>query len=214
MADFRTELVKAAKGELARFGGRNETDPSVDGLLMEYWTTGAGRGEKAAKKEITDRTAWSAAFISFVVKKALATSGSKAKFEFSGSHSEYAGAATRNLLEEVPFPAFYGIAATGVGAGMPELGDIIGVTRTKSIDDYADVVLAARNHETYFSHFDIVTELAAGSVKAIGGNVKNSVTEKTIKLVVDGFLPNLPFKLDSAGAVLSGPFICMIKHRE
>lgn len=214
MANFRTEVVKGAKAELARFGGRKETDSSVAGLLTEYWTVGAGRSATAAKKEIANRTAWSAAFISFVVKAALARSGSKATFAFSGSHSVYAGAAIRNLLEEVAFPAFFGIAPVGVGAGMPEPGDIVGVTRTQNIDDYADAVLAARMEDTYFSHFDIVTEVAKTSVKVIGGNVSNSVTEKTFKLNVDGFLVNLPFKFDTAGQVLSGPFICMIKHRE
>lgn len=213
MADFRTEVVKGAKAEMARFGGRKESDPSVHGLLMEYWTVGAERSAASAKKEIRDRTAWSAAFISFVVKGALARSGSPAKFEFSSSHSIYAGAAIRNLLERAPFPAFFGIAPLGIGGGMPELGDIVGVTRTKHLDDYADAVLAARRKETYFSHFDIVTERGNGFVKVIGGNVSNSVSEKTFKLDADGFLVNLPFKLDHAGQVLTGPFLCMIKHQ-
>ena len=214
MADFRSELVEAAGKELTRFGGRKETDSAVRPLLMEYWMEGAGRSSNTAKNEIANRTAWSAAFISFVVKRALAASGSVAEFEFSASHSVYAGAAIRNLLEQKPFPGFYGIAPTGPGAGLPEIGDIIGSTRTTSLDVYADAVLAARTKQTYFSHFDVVTEVFPKEITVVGGNVSNSVTAKSVKLATDGFLPVRPFKFDSAGAVLSGPYLCMIKYRE
>jgi hypothetical protein len=213
MANFATELVSAAGAELVRFAGRNEIDPTVRDLLIEYWTVGTGITERAANKEINNRTAWSAAFISFVVKKALNASGSTASFNFSASHSVYAGASIRNLLQNKPAPVFVGLPPTGVGAVAPEVGDIIGVTRSRRIDDYADAMDAARSEDTYFSHFDVVTELRSGKIKRIGGNVSNSVTEKALALTSGGILPILPFKFDSAGQVLSGPFICVIKHK-
>jgi hypothetical protein len=214
MADFRTELVNATASELKRFGGRKETDASVRDILIEYWTKGAGRSVAGAKKEIRDRTAWSAAFISFVVKNALAASGSKAKFAFSASHSEYAGAAIRNVLNNVSPPTFFGRPPTEAGAVQPKVGDLIGVTRSVRIDDFADALDAARRDDRYFSHFDVVTEVKGTSLKCVGGNVSNSVTEKTITLTKEKLLPKRPFKFDSAGQVLSGPFICVIQHAE
>jgi hypothetical protein len=214
MADFRTEFVKTVTAELTRFGGRKETDPTVRDILIEYWMKGSGRSLAAAKTEINKRTAWSATFISFCVKKALAASGSPAKFAFSASHSEYAGAAILNVVNGKAPPAFFGLPPTGAGAAAPEVGDIIGVTRTGNIDDYADALLAARRDDRYFSHFDIVTEKKSGKIKRIGGNVSNSVTEKSLALTGAGLLPILPFKFDAAGQVLSGPFICVIKHKE
>jgi hypothetical protein len=214
MADFRTELVKAAQAELIRFDGRDETNPGVRDILIEYWTKGGGRTVAGAKTEIRKRTAWSAAFISFCVKNALAASGSRAKFTFSASHSVYIGASILNVLNNKPAPAFYGQPPTGAGAVAPEVGNIIGVTRTRHIDDYADALDAARSEDTYFSHCDIVTAKAGGKIKRIGGNVSNSVTEKTLNLTSAGLLPVLPFKFDSAGQVLSGPFICVIKQKD
>lgn len=214
MADFRTELVKAVSAELTRFAGRKETNPAVRDILIEYWTKGAGRSIAGAKTEINNRTAWSAAFISFCVKKALAASGSGAKFVFSASHSEYAGAAILNFVNSKAAPAFYGLPPTGSGAVKPEVGDIIGVTRVAHVDDYADALDAARNNDRYFSHFDVVTSKSGGTIKRVGGNVSDSVTEKSLALTSAGILPNLPFKFNSAGQVLSGPFICVIKHKE
>jgi hypothetical protein len=213
MANFQTELVKAAKAELVRFGGQHETDPDVHDILKQYWTEGAGFKSKAAETAIADRTAWSAAFISFLVKQALSASGSAASFAFSASHSVYAGAAIRNMMAEEPPEVFYGFPPDGDGAEMPEVGDIFGSTRVLHIDDFADALDAARKHDTYFSHFDVVTDITNGTLTSIGGNVSNSVTEKTVTLTTDGFLPKKPFKFDGAGNVVSGPYICIIKFR-
>ena len=73
MTQFTNDLSQGAKAELQRFGEREETDPSVRDVLSDYWMNGAGRSEQAARQEISDSTAWSASFISFVVKKALTT---------------------------------------------------------------------------------------------------------------------------------------------
>ena len=214
MSKFTDDLVAAASVQLQRFAGRKETDPTVRDVLIEYWTTGAGRSAAAAQDEIDQRTAWSAAFISFVVKAALASSGSPAKFKFSGRHSDYAGAAILNLMQNRPPPDFIGLPPTGPGAVKPNVGDIIGVTRELSVDDYADALDKARAGDGYFSHFDIVTAVEGGKVACIGGNVSDSVTQRMVPLEPDGTLPLLPFKFDSAHRVTSGPYICVIKHKE
>lgn len=212
MASFQSELVAGGRAELSRFGSRHETDPTVRDVLLDYWVNGGGYSKKSSEAAIDGLTAWSAAFISYVVKGALVRSGSSATFKFSASHSVYAGQAIRNQLNNLARPAFYGLPPTGVGAVKPEVGDIVGVTRVKWIDDYADALGAARNEDTYFSHFDIVTDVSGGKVKTIGGNVSNTVGGKTFTLTANGVLPALPFKYSKAGNVLSGPFICVIKH--
>ena len=213
MADFRSELVAAALAEQARAARRKETDPAMKPVLRDYWMVGTGRSSTAADAEIRNRTAWSAAFISFVVRQALQRSGSPARFDFSASHSVYAGATIRNQLNAVAPPSFVGLPPDGDGAVEPEVGDVIGVTRVAHIDDYADALLAARQGKTYFSHFDVVVENDGRAVRTVGGNVADTVGGKTFTLR-NGMLPLLPFKFNAAGSVLSGPFICVIKHRE
>lgn len=212
MADFRSELVGIANQEFTRFAGRHELTPTSASILRDYWMNGAGTSQAAADKAIKDQTAWSAAFISWVVKKALHNSGSPAAFVFNSLHSVYAGAAIRNTLTGISSPAFFGLPPTGEGAVTPEVGDLIGVTRVQWIDDYADAMKAARKQETYYSHFDIVIEKRDDSIITIGGNVSDSVGKKKIALN-NGFLPILPFKYNLAGKVISGPFICVIKYR-
>jgi hypothetical protein len=214
MAGFKTELVKAAKAELERFGGRDETHEDVHDILIAYWTDGAGRTLEKARREVSRRTAWSAAFISFAVKAALDASRSRAAFAFSGAHSEYVGAAIRNLLNGVGAPVFLGHPPDNDGAVAPGVGDIVGGTRTLAIDDYADALLAARDRAFYSSHFDIVVAKANGVLTLIGGNVGNTVKQTRVRLTAHGLLPKRDFKFDSAGKVLSGPFICVVQHTE
>jgi hypothetical protein len=211
MASFKSELSSGAKQEKVRFGGLKETSPAAKPFLREYWMKGTAISQATADRNISQRVAWSAAFISFVVRQALADSGSTAVFKFSASHSVYVGAAIRNMLEGVARPAFFGHPPTGPGAVRPEVGDLIGTSATQTITGFSDALKAARRMETYFSHFDVVTEVSGGTVKVIGGNVADSVTERSFALK-NGFLPVLPFKLNPAGQVISGPFICVVKH--
>lgn len=215
MPNFQEAVTAAARRELARFGGLKETSKDARNLLVEYWLAVPGMNEKSALVEIGRRTAWSAAFISFVVRDALQASGSKAFFDRSASHSVYAGAAIRNDFDQVKPPAFLGFPPRGNGAEKPKPGDIIGVTRTRSIDDYEDALKAARAQpkpQTYFSHFDVVVSSNGVQMEVIGGNVSDSVTLKTVQLDKDGFPPIRPFTFDKAGQVLSGPYICLIRH--
>jgi hypothetical protein len=186
--------------------------PAAKPVLREYWMKGTGVSQSTADARIADRIAWSAAFISFVVKQALADSGSAAVFKFNASHSVYVGAAIRNMLEGVARPAFFGHPPTGPGAVPPEVGDLIGTSATQTIAGFSDALKAARRMETYFSHFDVVIEVGGGKVKVIGGNVADSVTERTFTLK-NGLLPVQPFKFNPAGQIISGPFICVVKHQ-
>jgi len=214
MPAFVEALVAAAEAELTRFAGRRETAPSVAPILTEYWLAVPDVSAAAARVHIARRTAWSAAFISFLVRQALAESGTAAHFEFSASHSIYAGAAIRNDFDAVPPPAFYGLPPNGAGGEKLRPGDILGYPRTTAIDDYEDALRAARRQprpDTYPSHFDVVTGISDGEATLIGGNVSQTVKRTTLKLDPDGFAPVRGFRSDMTGAIISGPFICIIR---
>lgn len=216
MPSFAAAVAAAAKAELQRFGSAHETSASAAPLLREYWMQGAGTTAAAAAKHIADRTAWSAAFISFVVLKALAASGAGGRFPQSAGHWQYVGAAIRNDFNAVPKPAFLGFPATGAGSEPVRVGDIVGVPRTTALDDFEDALRFARQPRTkdqaYPSHFDIVVEVANGVAGVIGGNVSQTVKRKRVKLAQDGRLPLLPFKLNDAGEIVQAPFIALVRH--
>jgi hypothetical protein len=215
MPSFAQALVTAAEKELARFGGRHETDTAVQDLLIEYWMAVPGTSKSKALSHIADRTAWSAAFLSFAVRKALTASGSPAVFAFSASHSVYAGAAIRNDFNGVAPPVFLGVPPHGAGGEKPQVGDLIGWSRTTAIDDYEDALKAARHlpkPSTYPSHFDVITKVKDGVATLIGGNVSQTVKQTTVKLSSDGFAPVRGFKFDMAGDIIEGPYICVIRH--
>jgi hypothetical protein len=215
MPSFAQALIAAAEAEHVRFAGRRETDGTVSDILVAYWMAVPGTSRNRALSHIADRTAWSAAFISFVVRAALADSASPASFAFAASHSVYIGAAIRNDFNAVARPAFLGVPAHGDGAEALRPGDLLGWSRTTAIDDYEDALKAARRHPspgTYPSHVDVVTRIEDGVATLIGGNVSQTVKQTTLKLSAEGFAPVRGFKFNAAGDIISGPFICLMRH--
>jgi hypothetical protein len=228
MPAFHTVLVQVAREELARIAGRKDItaglghkrhDASLRAVLKQYWIRGAGRSADAAEAEIDAETAWSAAFISFCVREAVARAGTPAVFAFSAGHWEYAGAAIRNGFQAVPRPAFVGFPPHGAGAETPRLGDIVGWSRTERIADFADALKAARatraQDRQYASHFDIVVAVATDKATLIGGNVSNTVKETTVVLT-ETLLPRRKFRFgtDKQGNrfISSGPFLAVVRH--
>jgi hypothetical protein len=117
--------------------------------------------------------AWSAAFISYVMRIA----GAGARFPYSESHSTYinlAAAGANASLRAYP-PQTYA----------PALGDLIceGRGRAASLH-FADLPTAA----PFPSHCDIVVGVAPGTLSVIGGNVDDAVTEKHVPVTAAGML--------------------------
>ena len=223
---FRTDLLAQAVAEFDAMGGAKEPGASSSqsaaktekarALIAKYWMEGLGRSATNAASEISARTAWSAAFISFCVRKALQKSGNAAVFDFSASHSVYIGQSLRNDFGAVPKPAFYGEPPTGIGKVKLAVGDIVGWSRTANIASYEDALAAARatpQPKTYYSHCDIVIDVSNGKATLIGGNVSNSVSKSSVNLDADGCVPVRPFRYNSAGTIISGPYIVVIQHR-
>jgi hypothetical protein len=117
--------------------------------------------------------AWSAAFISYVMRIA----GAASRFPYAESHSTYIN-----------------LAAAGASAGLkayppqglaPSLGDLICTGRGRSATiRFADLPTAA----PFPSHCDIVVGVAPGTLTVVGGNVDDAVTEKHVPVTASGML--------------------------
>ena len=174
---FRRRAVQIANQELARWGdgGIKETDPRLRKTLQEYWKAGVGRS--VSKQQLGDRAfqnanPWSAAFISWLMK----TAGAGNAFEYSGYHSAYARAAIDNRLaaNSNPFKAYR------ISEMAPQVGDLVCTSRAGSGATYDNVRPPMK------THCDIVTEVQPGRIAIVGGNVSDSVKQRSLKTNADG----------------------------
>ena len=120
--------------------------------------------------------AWSAAFISYVMRTAGAGEG----FPYTETHADYINAARRHELGEEP-----GIVLTTerMEVYAPQRGDLICYWRGRRAITYDDLP-AGR----FGGHCDIVVEIKPGQLDVIGGNVDNAVAMKHIPATADGHL--------------------------
>lgn len=147
-------------------------------MAQRYWGI---VGEAPDCRQVTQGAwAWSAVFISWVMRHAGLDN---AQFLTGQSHSMYVVDARDGILQR---PAFHVEPVPGV----PRPGDMIcaGRGRDKYLSDPAEIGFG-----TTPMHCDIVVEVdrASGVVKAIGGNVQQSVSMDVIDLndagQLDGF---------------------------
>ncbi|MBI3513824.1 MAG: DUF2272 domain-containing protein [Proteobacteria bacterium] len=159
----------------------------VEGLWQrvgEYWWLGqdadrpehAWTGKHDARgrefpAERDERFAWSAGFVSYVMRVA----GAGARFPYADAHSDYINAARRAPgLLSAELPTAY--------APMP--GDLIchgrGASRGLRYED-----LPAGH---FASHCDIVVASTPGELHAIGGNVDDAVRLRRVPTTADGKL--------------------------
>jgi hypothetical protein len=117
--------------------------------------------------------AWSAAFISYVMRLA----GAGSSFPYSETHADYIVAAARRDR---------GVALTAerVTAYAPQQGDLICAWRGRTPVTFEELPTAGR----FAGHCDIVVGRKRGELDVIGGNVDNAVTMKPIPITADGRL--------------------------
>jgi hypothetical protein len=117
--------------------------------------------------------AWSAAFISYVMRMAGAGSG----FPYSATHADYVEAAARRD---------HGVALTAerVTVYAPQPGDLICAWRGRRPVSFEELPTVGR----FAAHCDIVVGRKRGELGVIGGNVDNAVTMKPIPITADGRL--------------------------
>lgn len=156
-------------GELTRRGGReNEEDFYL--RVADYWQEGVDR--KLTGKDRHEP--WSAAFISWVMKKA----GMGDRFSYSDWHATYIRNSILARRAGDPTFAYWGYR---LSERAPQVGDLVGYARQGGITyDYQPTV--------YSSHTDLVVEVRPNEIDVIGGNVSDSVTKKTLRTDDRGFL--------------------------
>jgi hypothetical protein len=199
----RAAVVAIAQREWRLFGGPIDDDPPdtrpppppdfkperEEGLWQrvgEYWWIGQDPGEREVAwtgkhnedgvvfdPALDGNFAWSAAFISYVMRLA----GAGADFPYSPNHATYINAAASGTS-----PILRAYAPQSYA---PAQGDLICLGRGKS------AVLTFANLPTldlFPAHCDIVTAVTAAELTVIGGNVDDAVTLKHIPLGPGGLL--------------------------
>jgi hypothetical protein len=177
---LRGTIVATAARELARWnvgGRRRETDPRMTPALADYWRTGAGvavTDRDLRSPQFQNSHPWSAAFISWVMRKA----GAGRAFAYSASHATYVAAAKRNRLTNNgnPFRAYR------VSEARPQVGDLVCKSRAGSGATYDNI------RPGMATHCDIVLAVGPRSIRVVGGNVDNSVADRSVPLTADGRL--------------------------
>jgi hypothetical protein len=177
---LKTNIVRLANQEWQRWnlGGKKfERDPQIRQVLQDYWQTGAGRRvseDDLGKREFQKNHPWSAAFVSWVMKKA----GAGNAFKYSAAHAAYIKAAKDNRLANNTNP-FKGYR---INEAKPAVGDLVCKRRAGSEANYENIRVG---HKT---HCDIVTEVQPGRLTTIGGNVSDSVSKTNVSTDSNGYI--------------------------
>lgn len=175
VSDFAQELVRVVRGQLAEFGGLDESHPKLRKQIKRYWEETGHRFPDRPKRP-GEETPWSAVFVSWCLMEAGAT---KEEFKFAPAHAIYVKKAIENADKGV-----------GVFRAMPiekarvEVGDLIHANRENGRITYDQ----ARTRDKYPSHCDIVVAVGSGFAEVIGGNLRNTRAMDTVELTAGGFV--------------------------
>ena len=157
-----------------KHAGHKETEKGYYKRIGKYWQEGTGRHLNGRDTE----HAWSAAFISFVMRTAGVT---YEQFPSEIAHSLYIYFALQNRVHATPDAAFVGQRLTEY---KPKLGDLVCTSRAGSHMTFDKAI----KHKHYKSHCDIVVAVRPGEIRVVGGNVGDSVSMKYLKTDDAGFL--------------------------
>ena len=166
-------LVELAGAEFKRFlfGARHEEHPEAAKRIADYWRSFGHRVEPPS-------VAWSAAFISFIVKNANLTKS----FKFAEAHTTYFSDSKRAKLAGDSSRAYW---AVRLSESELQVGDLVGMYRTGG-----DCGSAVRTYDSlpgdFCSHSDLVVAIRDGKAITIGGNVGNTVKVTEVPLTATG----------------------------
>jgi Uncharacterized protein conserved in bacteria len=127
---------------------------------------------------------WSAVTISYIMKTAGFT---KEEFPFSQAHAKYLVWGIKNRNDEVQNAAYWGYRVDD-DLALPDVGDLVGCARAEHRLTRDEALAYFARTGSYASHSDIVVAKRPGEIDVIGGNVRDSVTKKTLKLNAKGQL--------------------------
>lgn len=203
---FRNDLVNVAKAEWDFFdrdeAGEDHTIGKVkkeaygkyNRRVADYWKAIPEKQYKRLKDRYATRQteidgttplAWSAAFISYCMKKA----GAESHFPYSSGHATWIHASIRNRKKKKMDADLVGFRP---GELPLEVGDIVGYWRGKTKTSYDQ----AATKGWFESHSDIVVAVdkAKRVAYTIGGNVSQSVARKKLAISAKGALVDPPSK--------------------
>jgi hypothetical protein len=177
---LRGRIAAIAVREWERWGrgSRSESDPNMRETLRAYWL--AVRDERGAEEALAANLAWSAAFVSWVVREA----GAAQAFSYSGLHVAYVAAAKRSRLngDATKFWAY------DIREAKPEVGDLVCRDRERngvcSGTTYANVDDGTQR----LTHSDVVIRVEPGRITCVGGNLEDSVRQRRYQLDAEGFV--------------------------
>lgn len=172
-SDSVEKAVSAAAVEWDRFkrGAGKETAVPFASFVGEMWQsiglnfTGLDTSQP-----------WSAAYISFVLRKA-----SYANFKFASAHAKYINEAIVARENNDGSKDFWGFR---INEHKPQIGDLVARRRTSSSITYE----FALDHDAFKSHTDLVIAVGDMHVDTVGGNVSNSVSITRYSTSASGFL--------------------------
>lgn len=174
----REDLMNIAIKEWIRFdrgAGKEHRHPYFE-FVGEMWQM-IGRDLDGKDREVP----WSAACISYFVRKAADSHPDYGDFRFAAAHARYIHQSIQRKLTQEDGP-YWGFRRTEKA---PELGDLVCQWRVRRRTyDFA------RDHDAFASHTDLVVAVNEDSVTTIGGNVGHSVKMKTYRLNSNGLLRN------------------------
>ncbi|MDE3819713.1 DUF2272 domain-containing protein [Sinorhizobium meliloti] len=161
-------LLRAALDEWFRFdkGRADEKADPYYKYVREMWAAIGEPYDGRSRYPNGEEVPWSAAFISWVVRKA---GPAYANFKFASSHSVFVNNAIKARVTNRLDNPFWGYR---IIEERPQLGDIIQRNRSGGSFTFS----YAENHTEYKSHSDIVVEVTPDVVRVIGGNVSDTVT--------------------------------------
>jgi len=149
------------------------------GAVESHWTGKHDEYGRVFPPEDDGKYAWSAAFISYVMRIA----GAGDRFPYSPDHATYINVAKRMTLGTAQG---WLVTAERPDLYAPVPGDLICHGRDQAASlRYDDLPTA----ELFPSHCDIVVETPGnGKISVIGGNVQDTVTMRHIPVTADGKL--------------------------
>ncbi|MEL6899545.1 MAG: DUF2272 domain-containing protein, partial [Cyanobacteria bacterium J06606_4] len=203
--EVKTEIVRIALNEYSSIwsnGTKKEQNEDMKSAIKDYWTFGPYSDTQSPPKWIKiPSTAWSAAFISWVVNKA----GGEKRFSKVSDEISYRTYKANN--EKYIFrPTAHCFYAT-IGKINREVGDSINPFWTFSSEEVkpsvGDIVVDSRvdykaldpELGIYRTHGDIVVEISGNKMTVVGGNISNSVTKRSFTLDANGFIKKKDFSL-------------------
>jgi hypothetical protein len=140
------------------------------GANEQGWTGKHDQSGAVFPPEQDGRFAWSAVFVSYVMRMA----GAGGRFPYTATHADYINAARLN-------PGRFAVAERP-DSYAPQRGDLICLWRRRPLR--FDDLPAGR----FASHCDIVVAARPGLLDVVGGNLENSVALRHIPVAPDGRL--------------------------